>query len=61
MLISKCDISDIYNDHVRFLSHILLLHLLNCFIDNKEQFLELNLFKMFLFTSISIIIISPNY
>lgn len=54
--ISKCDVADMFNDNVRFLSHIIILHVLSCFVDGKEQFFELSLLKSLLYTTISVII-----
>ena len=55
-LFTACNMSDIFNDIVRFLSHILLLHFLYCFIEGTEKFMDKPVLKSLLYTSIAVII-----
>jgi hypothetical protein len=54
--ITKCDLVEIIFEIIRFLSHITLLHILNCTIDDKEELFDLNYLKIMLFTAIAIVI-----
>lgn len=54
--ITKCDLVEIIFEIIRFLSHITLLHLLNCMIDSKEELFDINYLKIMLFTAIAIIL-----
>lgn len=54
--ISQCDLVEIVLEIVRFLSHITLLHILNCTIDDKEELFDMNYLKIMLFTAIAITI-----
>lgn len=54
--VTKCDLVEIIFEIIRFLSHITILHLLNYFIDSKEELFDINYLKMMFFTAIAIII-----
>ena len=54
--ISKCDLVEIILEHIRFLSHITLLHLLNCTLNDTEQLFEVRYFRIMLFTSLAVTI-----
>ncbi len=53
--ITKCDLVDIISEIIRYLSHITLLHVLNCFIDSKDELFDINYLKIMLFTTIAIV------
>ena len=53
--ITKCDLVDIISEIIRYLSHITLLHVLNCLIDSKDELFDINYLKIMLFTTIAII------
>lgn len=54
--LTNCDVADIVTEMIRFLTHITLLHLLNCLIDTKETLFEVNYLKLMLFTALAIVI-----
>ncbi len=54
--ITRCDLVEIVFEIIRFLSHITLLHILNCTIDGKEELFDINYVKIMLFTAIAIVI-----
>ena len=54
--ITKCDLVEIIFEIIRFLSHITLLHILNCVIDTKEELFDINYLKIMLITAIAIVI-----
>lgn len=53
--VTKCDLVDMIGEIIRYLSHITLLHLLSCLIDNKEKLFETTYLKIMLFTALAII------
>ncbi len=54
--ISKCDLTEIILEHIRFLSHITLLHILNCTLNDTEQLFEVRYLRIMLFTSLAVTI-----
>lgn len=53
---TKCDVSDIVLEIIRFCSHIILLHVLYSIVDNKETFLGISFMKTIIFTIVAIIL-----
>lgn len=54
--VTKCDLVEIIFEIIRFLSHITLLHLLNCLVDGKEELFDINYIKVMLFTAIAVVV-----
>lgn len=52
----KCDITDIITETIRFLSHLLLIHVFTYIVDTKEEFMNKMFVRTMLFTAMSIII-----
>ncbi len=54
--LTKCELVDMIFEQIRFLSHITLLHILNCTLNNTEEFMSITFIKTLLITSLAIII-----
>ena len=54
--VTRCDLVEIIFEIVRFLSHITILHVLNCLIDKKDELFDVNYLKVMLFTALAIVI-----
>lgn len=55
-MISQCDLVEMIFETVRFLSHLTILHILNCTIDSKETLFDINYLKIMLFTAMAVVI-----
>ncbi len=55
-IISKCDLVEIILENIRFLSHITLLHILNCTLNDSEELFDVRYLKIMLFTALAIVI-----
>jgi hypothetical protein len=55
-LLNNCDVSDIFTEINRFMYHILLIHLITCSIDNKEQLFGMQLLKTLFITALAIVV-----
>lgn len=56
LIVTKCDVSDIIVETIRFLSHIFLLHLISYSIEGNESLISSSILKTMLFTTIAIIL-----
>ena len=54
-VVTKCDLVEIIFEIIRFLSHITILHFLNC-LANDDNLFEMKYMKIMLFTALSVII-----
>lgn len=54
--IKKCDFMDIIGESTRFLSHLLLLHIISYTIDGKEELFNKSFLKTLLFTLLAVVI-----
>lgn len=55
-MITKCDVVEMIFETIRFLSHITLLHILNCTLDDSEDFLDIKFLKVMLITGLAVIL-----
>lgn len=54
--ISKCDMRDMISETIRFMSHLMILHLLNYSITPDVELFGIDILKTMLFTVLAIVI-----
>ena len=54
--IKKCDVSEIVLETIRFISHLFLLHVMTVYLDKREEFMNINTIKMFLYIVFAVLI-----